>query len=391
MKARNTMTRVSKAKVWGVLSGLLISTGVATADVAVGQDLPGKTVKSEVEGRAKSNVYLLEAAAGINTLQSWYTPTSGLYETTGWWNSANAITVLANFSKVTGSRLYLPVLQNTFTQAQHVNNGFLNHYYDDEGWWALAWIGVYDVTQDQRYLSMAQSIFEDMAGGWDTKVCGGGIWWSKDRQYKNAIANELFLSVAARLGDRTADPAQKAHYVGWARTEWQWFSHSGMINQYHLINDGLDSSDPLHCINNGQAVYTYNQGVVLGGLVALSKTNRADPTLLATAREIADAALLHLTDVNGVLHDGGEAKSGPDGVQFKGIFVRNLMYLDRISPNVQYKNFLTVNADSIWNNSQGPDHQFGQVWSGPHAPTAVQRSVTAIIFSRRSTPANAAR
>ena len=255
------MTRVSKAKVWGVLSGLLISTGVATADVAVGQDLPGKTVKSEVEGRAKTNVYLLEAAAGINTLQSWYTPTSGLYETTGWWNSANAITVLANFSKVSGSRLYLPVLQNTFTQAQHVNNGFLNHYYDDEGWWALAWIGVYDVTQDQRYLSMAQSIFEDMAGRWDTKVCGGGIWWSKDRQYKNAIANELFLSAAARLGDRTADPAQKAHYIGWARTEWQWFSHSGMINQYHLINDGLDSSDPLHCINNGQAVYTYNQGV----------------------------------------------------------------------------------------------------------------------------------
>ncbi len=362
------MMNVSKVKMWGVLSGLLISAVVITTDVAVGQDVSGNTGEWEIEGRATSNIYLLEAAAAINTLQSWYTPVNGLYETTAWWNSANAVSGLANFSKVSGSKIYFPVLQNTFTQAQQVHNGFLNHFYDDEGWWALAWIDVYDVTQDQQYLSMAQSIFEDMAGGWDATVCGGGIWWNKDRQYKNAIANELFLSVAARLGERVTDPALKAHYVGWARTEWQWFGHSGMINQYHLINDGLNSVDPSHCVNNGQAIWSYNQGVVLGGLVALSKVYIADKTLLPTAKEIADAALLHLTDRSGVLHEQGESKGGPDGggVQFKGIFVRNFTYLDETSPSPQYENFLIINADSIWSNAQGNDYHFGQIWSGPY-------------------------
>src|SRR5262249_23207513 len=31
----------------------------------------------------------------------------------------------------------------------------------------------------------------------------------------------------------------------------------------------------------------------------------------------------------------------------------------------RYVQFGRANADSIWNQDQGPDHQFGQVWSGP--------------------------
>ena len=86
---------------------------------------------------------------------------------------------------------------------------------------SLAWIDVYDLTQEQRYLPMAASIFADMANGWDS-TCGGGIWWSKDRNYKNAIANELFLSVAAHLAARTSDPANRAQYLAWAHKEWDW-------------------------------------------------------------------------------------------------------------------------------------------------------------------------
>ena len=36
-----------------------------------------------------------------------------------------------------------------------------------------------------------------------------------------------------------------------------------MQNPTGLINDGLQSSD---CSNNGKPAYTYNQGVILGGL-----------------------------------------------------------------------------------------------------------------------------
>jgi len=209
---------------------------------------------------------------------------------------------------------------------------------------------------------MASSIFEDMTGGWDD-VCGGGIWWSRARTYKNAIANELFLSVAAHLANRVTDPDQLAHYLSWAEQEWQWFSQSGMINSENLINDGLNSN----CQNNHGTTWTYNQGVILGGLVELYKQD-PDCSLPQTAQDIALAAVDHLSDANGILHDPCEPNCGADGVQFKGIFLRNLMSLNDSFPDERYVQFARANADSIWTQDQGPDYQFGQVWSGPFQP-----------------------
>ncbi len=308
--------------------------------------------------------YLQQAADGINTLQSWYTQSSGLYQTTGWWNSANAITMLVNYSRVSANSTYLPVFSNTFQQAQSTHQGFINNYYDDEGWWALAWIDAYDLTKNPQYLSMASSIFADMTGGWDTTTCGGGIWWSKGKNYKNAIANELFLSVAAHLSNRGADSTSKGQYLSWAQKEWQWFHSSGMINSQNLINDGLDAKNPSACVNNGETTWSYNQGVVLGGLVELYQADN-DPILPVMAQAIAGATLSNLTDSKGILHDTCEPTCGADGVQFKGIFVRNLMALNDAFSNSRYKTFVDVNADSIWSNSQGPNYEFGQVWSGP--------------------------
>ena len=320
--------------------------------------------------------YLAEAAQGINTLQGWYAADTGLYQTTGWWNAANAITVLTNYSRAVDTKQYEATLANSFNEAQKTNPGFINHYYDDEGWWALAWIDAYDLTLAPHYLNMAESIFADMAGGWDTSTCGGGIWWSKDKTYKTAIANELFLSVAAHLANRTSGD-QRAQYVSWAKREWDWFSATGMINAENLINDGLDSSNPAVCKNNRQATWSYNQGVILGGLAEYSRLGNRG-SLLARASQIALAAITHLTDRGGVLHDPCEPSCGADGPQFKGIFIRNLMWLDAAAPNSTYQAFAATNADNIWNNAQGPDHSFGLIWSGPFDSADAARQSSAL-------------
>lgn len=310
-----------------------------------------------------TDIALVHATAGIQTLQGWYDASTGLYNTTGWWNSANAITVLVDYARLSNSMQYNPVLANTFRMAQKTNAGFLNNFYDDEGWWALAWIDAYDMTGNQQYLAMAESIFTDMAGGWDG-TCGGGIWWSKDRKYKNAIANELFLSVAAHLANRTTPSG--GQYLGWANKEWKWFAQSGMINAASLINDGLSIStgQTATCSNNGETTWSYNQGVVLGGLAELAKLNR-DPAIPQAAQNIAMAAITYLVDGNGVLHDSCEPKCGADGVQFKGIFVRNLSALNASQPQAKYQSFINTNANALWNDAQGTGHQFGQTWSGP--------------------------
>jgi predicted alpha-1,6-mannanase (GH76 family) len=320
--------------------------------------------------------YLQESTNAIRALQSWYDPSTGLYKTTGWWNSANSITVLVGYERVSKSREYNSILANTFTNAQKTiednkpRMGFINKYLDDEGWWALAWIDAYDVTQNKDYLAMGESIFADMVTAWDD-TCGGGIWWSKDRKYKNAIANELFLSVAAHLANRTSG-SKRMQYLAWSNREWKWFERSGMIGAKGLINDGLtitfgsnvEGSPPTRCTNNGRTTWTYNQGVVLGGLAELATADHNSEWKVA-AQKIATAAVTQLVDENGILHDPCEPNCGADGVQFKGIFVRNLVALDRVQPQPRYESFVDKNADALWKDARGPGFQLAERWSGP--------------------------
>ncbi len=338
-----------------LLALLLFSLGLcwpALAQSADSQAVPA--------GQVKHSKYLKYATQGIPALQAWYVQDTGLYQTTGWWNSANAVTVLANYSRIAATSDYYPVFANTLSKASAKFPNFLNKYYDDEGWWALAWIDVYDLTHRPEYLAMAQSIFTDMTGGWDA-TCGGGIWWSKDRNYKNAIANELFLSVAAELATRS-EGTDRDGYRKWAEQEWQWFAGTGMINAQHLVNDGLTAA----CKNNGKTTWSYNQGVILGGLTELHKLSE-DKSEMEQASSIAEATLTGLTDHHGILHDSCEPHCGGDGVQFKGIFLRNLMALAQAAPDPSYQAFEKKNADSIWKRSRGIGNEFGEVWSGPFA------------------------
>ena len=309
------------------------------------------------------------ATAGIESLQKWYLQDTGQWRTTGWWNAANATTVLVHYLRLAASPDVKPAIENTF--ARNAGGKFLNQYYDDEGWWALAWIDAYEVSHEARYLDMAEQIFTDMAAGWDD-TCGGGIWWRKDRRYKNAIANELFLSVAARLAAVARDPARRSADLEWAGKEWRWFAASGMINAKGLINDGLTAA----CQNNGRNTWSYNQGVILGGLSALA-AGTGDKALLERAQAIALAAIAQLTDPDGILHDTCEPNCGADGVQFKGIFARNLGALNSAAPATRFRDFLEANARQICK-VQTADHQFGVMWSRPSDAANAATQVSAL-------------
>lgn len=342
--------------------------------------MPFATVAAEPGPANHAKVDRARVQAAVAALQAWYDPAKGLYRTTGWWNSANAITALANFSRVANSTKYLPLFANTLQAAQQKPDGaagFINDYYDDEGWWALAWIDVYDLTHDAKFLDTAVSIFADMKLGWDSETCGGGVWWSKKTREKNAIENELFLAVAAALANRESDAVKRADDLVWARKEWSWFLDSGMINGDQLVNDGLNSANPKHCTNNGKNTWTYNQGVILGGLVELNRA-APDQDLMRTAHEIAMAALSRLTDQEGVLQETSKAHTGGDVPQFKGIFARNLMILNAVAPDCRFAEFFQANARAIWEKDRNAQNQFGFWWAGPFDVADAARQSSAL-------------
>jgi len=316
------------------------------------------------------------AHAAAETLQGWYNwnedllgKNAGLWQGTGWWNSANALNALIDYMTITKTRSYVDVVVNTFNNCK--SNNFLNGYYDDEGWWALTWINAYDLTQDTRYLDMAKTIFQDITGGWG-EPCGGGVWWDKSHTYKNAIANELFLTIAVRLYLRTTTQA----YLDWATREWAWFQQSKMINPQHLVNDGLTVLAASNtCTNNGKQGWTYNQGVILGGLVDLSLAMH-DGAYLAVAREIANAAIAALGNAQGILTEPGSG--GPDLPQFKGIFMRNLAYLYSFDGQPNHLTFIQKNAQSLLQYDRTLSNQFGYAWAGPFDTADAARQTSAL-------------
>jgi predicted alpha-1,6-mannanase (GH76 family) len=189
-------------------------------------------------------------------------------------------------------------------------------------------------------------------------------WWDKAHTYVNAIANELYLSVASHLANRETSPSQKSNYLSLAQQQWKWFQDSGMINSGNTINDGLTTD----CKNNGGTVWSYNQGVILGALAELNKAD-SDGEYLNKAKDIATAAISSLGS-SGVLKDPCEPNCGADGNQFKGVFMRGLQRLQEASPEAQFAKFTQANADSIWANDRNDQNELGVVWAGPFVDPA---------------------
>jgi len=343
------------------LAGLALAAAVPLA--ALPQS-PPSTPDNKTTSKAE---YVDHAVSAIKQMQSWYDPNTGLWQG-AWWNSANALTTLADFQSYfpdSVKNLTADVFPTTLSQGPTSlgYTGFLDDYYDDELWWALAWIAVYDVTRDTKYLDTASSIFEDAKAAWGTTPCHGGIWWNKDRTYVNAIANELYLTTAAKLANRKPNSPNPGYYWDEATRAHDWFLASGMINADHLVNDGLNNS----CQNNGILAFTYNQGVILSGLteMAWSSGNNSYNDL---ANTLALAGIAHFTDHNGILREPCEPTScNADEQQFKGVFARNVQFMVKRAnslpekANATYVDFLRKNADSIWAVQEGS--KIGLVWS----------------------------
>ncbi|KAE8448907.1 hypothetical protein EG329_008703 [Mollisiaceae sp. DMI_Dod_QoI] len=334
-----------------------------------------------LQSRGTQTQYISYAVAGINQLMTWYNAANGLWSGE-WWNSANVITMLADFQVYfpsQASSVTANVFPTTLALAPVTNAGFLNGFYDDELWWVLAWIQVYDATGQQTYLDTAAAIFEDAKSAWGTSPCGG-LWWDKAHTQVGAVENELYLTAAAKLATRRPSTPSSGYYFNEAMKAYNWFVGSGLINAQNLINNGLTLST---CKNDGGLVFSYNQGILLAGLAEMTWATGSS-TYNDLANTIALATISALTDSNGILHEPCEA-TGCDGdeEQFKGVFNRNIAFLVKranVLPSdtkAQFISFLEKNADAIWSDDQ-VSNQLGLVWSGPEGTATVQTQSSAL-------------
>lgn len=114
------------------------------------------------------------------------------------------------------------------------------------------------------WLSLAQAVFNEQVGRWDTAVCDGGLRWqifpfNAGYDYKNTISTGGLFQLAARLARYTGNQT----YADWAETTYEWIASTKILTDNWQVWDGTSRAN--NCSGVVQTYWTYNVGTMIAG------------------------------------------------------------------------------------------------------------------------------
>ncbi|MBP1137715.1 putative alpha-1,6-mannanase (GH76 family) [Arthrobacter sp. PvP023] len=193
---------------------------------------------------------------------------------------------------------------------------FVNNYYDDMAWLALSTLRLEKLAEEtrkpgsRRHARIRRSLTLQFDSA-STDDLGGGTFWSKKRDFKNTPATAPVALYYARTGN----PAKAQALVDWL--------HAKLFNPAQgMYQDGLRIGAGGEVVLEA-AIYTYNQGPVLGALLELGgqgNLDRAAALVDAVSRNLTRPTTLKSGRTAAVLRCDGTG----DGGLFTGILARYL-------------------------------------------------------------------
>ncbi|AOT03397.1 glycoside hydrolase family 76 protein [Arthrobacter sp. U41] len=192
----------------------------------------------------------------------------------------------------------------------------VNNYYDDMAWLALSTLRLEQLAEQSRKAAgrrrnarVLKSLTLQFASA-STDDLGGGTFWSKKRDFKNTPATAPVALYYARTGN----PAK-------AQALLDWLDARLFDPEQGMYRDGLRITSTGEVVLES-AIYTYNQGPVLGALLELGGEAN-----LARAASLVSAAARSLTLPAAPTGHGTavlRCEGGGDGGLFTGILARYL-------------------------------------------------------------------
>jgi hypothetical protein len=133
-------------------------------------------------------------------------------------------------------------------------------YFDDNGWWGIAFVDAYRATGDRSYLDAAAKAFRFIVGpGWDPVA--GGTWWDTAHGHKTAEP----LAAAAYIGSVLYRETRRAAYLTQVRKLLAWADRNSWNRAQRLY--GRSATDG--------TVMDYVQGMMIGARLQLCEATGA--------------------------------------------------------------------------------------------------------------------
>ncbi|MGE5429365.1 MAG: glycoside hydrolase family 76 protein [Methylococcaceae bacterium] len=278
-----------------------------------------------------------------NSTESYFNFNNSGQKNFNYWPQAHALDVITDAYIRTNDPLYRSVIDKWYEGVKKKNyNTFLNEYYDDMEWNALAMLRAFQATGDERFKTASKEVWTDIQTGWNSNA-GGGISWKKDQPYsKNACSNGPACILAARMFQQFGDAKDKE----WALKIYGWEKETLFNPANGAVYDNIDSRTG---VTQTSWIFTYNEGTFLGSALELYKIT-GEKGYLNDAIKAADYTLNNLVNSNDRLL---KSEGDGDGGLFKGVFIRyftQLILLPDLDAGTKrrYVAFFKLNAETLW-------------------------------------------
>lgn len=158
-------------------------------------------------------------------------------------------------------RYYNPALKPVGAYAYYMGKRDPNipYFFDDNGWFGIAFLDAYQATHDRRYVVDAERAFRFLAvSGWNSD--GGGFWWNTVHRYTTSEPLAAAVWIGARLYEATkirSFLSKAERWDAWANTH-LWSRSQGLYQR--SPTDGT--------------VMSYVEGLMAAGNAELCKITR---------------------------------------------------------------------------------------------------------------------
>jgi len=213
-------------------------------------------------------------------------------------------------------------------------------YFDDNGWWEIAFLDAYRATHDTRYVTDAEKAFDYIAqAGWDP--ANGGVWWETLHYHKTSepLAAEIYAGVVLYEITRQSQYLTTAQqYLAWADAH-SWNTSAQLYSR--------SDTDP--------TVLDYVEGMMIGAHLELCRAT-GDRQDCAKAEQLAAASMRAFPR----LADWTPAADV--------VYLRFLVDLYRVDHNPRWYDVVRDNAQAALAHGRGRNGLFVKHWDGRGFP-----------------------